>query len=39
MTLDEAFDGLVATLHCPCELEIVERWERDFPYKPQPIKK
>ena len=28
MTIDEAFDGLVISLKCPCEREIIERWER-----------
>lgn len=29
--LGEAFDGLVCNLQRPCEREILERWERDFP--------
>ena len=29
--LGESFDGLVCSLQCPCEREILERWERDFP--------
>jgi hypothetical protein len=28
MMLDQAFDGLVDSLQCPCEREIIERWER-----------
>ena len=28
MDIDEAFDGLVVYLSCPCEREIVQRWER-----------
>lgn len=28
MELGEAFDGLVCSLQCPCEREILERWER-----------
>ena len=31
MDLGEAFDGLVCSLQCPCEREILERWELDFP--------
>jgi hypothetical protein len=31
MTLDQAFDGLIETLSCPCSREMVERWERDYP--------
>jgi hypothetical protein len=31
MTIDEAFDGLVACLQCACEREIIERWERNDP--------
>ncbi len=31
MELGEAFDGLVCSLQCRCERELVERWERDFP--------
>jgi hypothetical protein len=31
MELAEAFDGLVCTLQCRCEREMVEGWERDFP--------
>jgi hypothetical protein len=34
MTLDEAFNGLVNTLQCPCERELIERWEHDFPHRP-----
>jgi hypothetical protein len=34
MTLDEAFDGLVSGLSCQCSRELVERWERDYPYRP-----
>jgi hypothetical protein len=29
MDIDEAFDGLVACLSCPCSRELIERWERD----------
>jgi hypothetical protein len=40
MTLDEAFDGLVANLQCDCDRELLARWERDFPHrsrsKPRP---
>ncbi len=35
MELDEAFNGLVAHLQCPCSREIVERWERDYPHRRQ----
>jgi hypothetical protein len=27
MTIDEAFDGLVVSLQCPCERETIERWQ------------
>jgi hypothetical protein len=28
MNLDEAFEGLVASLECSCTRELVQRWER-----------
>jgi len=31
MTLDEAFQGLITCLSCPCERETVDRWERLYP--------
>ncbi len=35
MELDEAFDGLVMSLHCTCSRETVERWERIYPHRRQ----
>ena len=33
MTLDEAYGGLVASLQCACSREMVERWEREYPWQ------
>jgi hypothetical protein len=35
MDIDTAFDGLVVHLSCSCSREMVERWERDYPYRPK----
>jgi hypothetical protein len=37
MTLDEAFEGLVASLQCSCSRELVQRWEQNYP--PSAIKR
>ena len=34
MTLDEAFDDLIADLECDCTREMVRRWEQHYPHKP-----
>jgi hypothetical protein len=39
ISLDEAFSGLVDTLSCSCSLEMVERWERDYPPVRRPKKR
>jgi len=33
MELTEAYDGLVCDLPCQCGREMVERWERDYPWQ------
>jgi hypothetical protein len=35
MDIGDAFDDLVADLQCACSREIVVRWERDYPHRPQ----
>ena len=33
MHIDEAFDGLVVCLQCSCSRDLVEKWERDYPFR------
>jgi hypothetical protein len=35
MDIDEAYDGLIVDLRCNCDCARVERWERDYPHRPQ----
>jgi hypothetical protein len=39
MDLGEAVDGLGVSLHCECNRELIERWERVPPVKPKPAPK
>jgi hypothetical protein len=36
LTPAEAFDGLMSSVRycCQCDRELIARWERDFPYRP-----